>query len=65
MPPEDAARDIKLGAYASWDDTERILPNVMRCYQEFKNETHLPMDVPRMLTGMERLRGSRGEHTCL
>lgn len=27
MPVEGAARDIKLGAYASWSDAERILPN--------------------------------------
>ncbi|MBI4636156.1 MAG: MBL fold metallo-hydrolase [Candidatus Rokubacteria bacterium] len=65
MSPEDAARDIKLGVYASWREAERILPNVMRCYQEFRGETHLPMDLPRMLEGMERLRGRPSEHTCV
>jgi glyoxylase-like metal-dependent hydrolase (beta-lactamase superfamily II) len=65
MPAEDAARDMKLGVYASWSDAERILPNVMRCYQEFRNETHLPMDLPRMIEGMEQMRGQRGNHTCL
>src|SRR5439155_1578958 len=44
---------------------ERILPNVMRCYQEFRNELHLPLDLPRMLDGMERLRGRPTDHTCL
>ncbi|MFQ5899846.1 MAG: MBL fold metallo-hydrolase, partial [Candidatus Methylomirabilia bacterium] len=40
MPAEDAASDIKLGIYASWREAERVLPNVMRCYQEFRDETH-------------------------
>ena len=65
MDAEEAARDIKLGVYASWSDAERILPNVMRCYQEFRNELHLPLDLPRMLDGMERLRGRTADHTCL
>jgi len=65
MPAEAAARDIKLGVYASWHEAERLLPNVMRCYQEFRGETHLPIDIPGMLEGMERLRGARSTHTCL
>jgi glyoxylase-like metal-dependent hydrolase (beta-lactamase superfamily II) len=62
---EDAARDVKLGVYASWREAERILPNVMRCYQEFRDETHLAMDLGKMLEGMERLRGAPADHTCL
>jgi glyoxylase-like metal-dependent hydrolase (beta-lactamase superfamily II) len=67
MPAEAAARDIKLGLYASWHEAERLLPNVMRCYQEFRDETHLPLDIPAMLEGMERLRGRAGgaPHACL
>ena len=65
MSAEDAARDIELGVYAAWSDAERILPNVMRCYQEFRNELDQPIDLPRMLSGMERLRGARADHTCL
>jgi glyoxylase-like metal-dependent hydrolase (beta-lactamase superfamily II) len=65
MPAEDAARDIKLGVYASWREPERILPNVMRCYQEFRNETDRELDVPRMLEGMRALRGRPIDHTCL
>jgi cyclase len=68
MPAEAAAQDIRLGLYASWHEAERLLPNVMRCYQEFRDETHLALDLPAMLDGMERLR-TRGEgrrdHTCL
>jgi glyoxylase-like metal-dependent hydrolase (beta-lactamase superfamily II) len=65
MPAEAAARDIQLGVYASWSDPERILPNVSRCYQEFRDELHRPMDVPRMLAGMADLRGARSAHACL
>jgi len=65
MSEEDAARDIKLGVYASWREAERILPNVMRAYQEFRRETHLGLDLPRMLEGMERLRGAAGGHACV
>ena len=65
MSAEDAARDIKIGAFASWSDAERILPNVMRCYQEFRNEMDTPMDLPRMLAGMEALRGRASDRTCL
>ncbi|MBI1734760.1 MAG: MBL fold metallo-hydrolase [Candidatus Rokubacteria bacterium] len=65
MSPEDAARDIEIGAFASWSDAERILPNVMRCYQEFRAEMDQPMDLTRMLAGMEALRGSPSDHTCL
>jgi glyoxylase-like metal-dependent hydrolase (beta-lactamase superfamily II) len=65
MPAEAAARDLKLGVYASWSDAERVYPNVLRCYQEFRNEMDQPMDLPKMLAGMEALRGRRPEHTCL
>lgn len=65
MPAEVAARDIKLGVYASSREPERILPNVMRCYQEFRNETDRDLDLPAMLAGMRALRGRRAGHTCL
>jgi cyclase len=65
MPEEAAARDIKLGAYAAWREAERILPNVMRCYQEFRHETDQALDLVRMLEGMERLRGAPSQHACV
>lgn len=65
MPEEAAARDIKLGVFASWREAERLLPNVMRCYQEFRNETHLALDIARVLEGMERLRGGPSGHACV
>jgi cyclase len=65
MPAEAAAHDIKLGVYTAWREAERLLPNVMRCYQEFRDETHLALDIPQMLEGMARLRGSAPDHACL
>jgi cyclase len=65
LEPEEAAADIRLGIYARWREAERLLPNVMRCYQEFRNEPDAPLDLPRMLAGMERLRGRTVGHTCL
>ena len=65
MTAEEAARDIKLGVFVSWREAERILPNVMRCYQEFRNETHQEMDLERMIEGMEALRGRAASHACL
>jgi cyclase len=65
MPEEAAARDIKLGVYASWREAERLLPNVMRCYQEFRRETHIDLDVMRMLEVLERWRGAGSDHACL
>ena len=65
MSAEAAARDIKLGVYASWREPERILPNVMRCYQEFRDETDRDLDIPAMLAGMQALRGRRRGHACL
>jgi cyclase len=65
MPAEAAARDITLGVYASWREPERILPNVMRCYQEFRDETDRDLDIPAMLAGMRALRGRGPGHACL
>jgi len=65
MPVEAAARDIKLGVYAQWREAERILPNVMRCYQEFRQELDRPMDLKWMIDGMRRFKGSASDHACL
>jgi len=56
MPAEAAAADIKLGVYAAWSDAEPDSPNVMRCYQEFRASWTQPMDLPRMLAGMDAVR---------
>ena len=36
-PPREAAAAIDLGAYASWEEPERVAFNVARLYQEFGN----------------------------
>jgi cyclase len=63
MTEEQAARDVKLGIYASWREPERILPNIMRLYQEFRKELDTPIDVQRMFEGMRQLRAERHGHT--
>jgi cyclase len=65
LSPEEAARDIKLGPFRAWSDAERILPNVMRGYAEFQGQPDQPLDLPRMLAGMDALRGRAADHTCL
>lgn len=55
MSAQTAARDIKLGIYARWREPERILPNVMRLYQEFRSELHKPLDPDEVFEGMRQL----------
>jgi glyoxylase-like metal-dependent hydrolase (beta-lactamase superfamily II) len=62
MTAEQAARDVKLGIYARWREPERILPNIMRLYQEFSNELHQPLDVMKMFDGMRQLRAEWHGH---
>ena len=62
MTEEQAARDVKLGVYASWREPERILPNIMRLYQEFRNELDQPIDAQRMFAGMRQLRAEQHGH---
>ncbi len=64
MSPEEASRDVKLGIYARWREPERILPNLMRLYQEFQNELDQPIDRQRMMDGMRQLRAERHGHAA-
>jgi hypothetical protein len=34
----EAAKDIPLGSYATWGDSERIIVNVDRLYAEFRGD---------------------------
>jgi len=56
MTAQDAARDVKLGIYSKWREAERILPNVLRLYQEFRNELDQPLNPIEVFDGMRRLR---------
>lgn len=40
-PEEEAIRNIDLGEFADWTESERIIPNVARCYREFRGEIAL------------------------
>jgi cyclase len=64
MSTQQAARDIKLGVYARWREPERILPNVMRLYQEFRNELDQPLDLIAMFEGMRQLRTELHGHAA-
>jgi glyoxylase-like metal-dependent hydrolase (beta-lactamase superfamily II) len=64
MTAEQAARDVKLGIYARWREPERILPNIMRLYQEFRNELHQPLDAMSVFDGMRQLRAEWHGHAA-
>jgi glyoxylase-like metal-dependent hydrolase (beta-lactamase superfamily II) len=55
MSPDEASRDIKLGVYSGWREPERILPNIMRLYQEFRNELDTPLDAAAVFEQMRTL----------
>jgi hypothetical protein len=53
----EAARDIPLGDFADWSDSERIVVNVDTLYREFSGDSTAP-DLPQLLAGMAELAGS-------
>jgi glyoxylase-like metal-dependent hydrolase (beta-lactamase superfamily II) len=54
MEAFEAARDIALGDYASWGDSERIAVNVDRLYREFSGDDSAP-DVATLFGQMAEL----------
>jgi cyclase len=64
MTAEQAARDVKLGIYARWREPERILPNIMRLYQEFRDELDQPLDGVAVFEGMRKLRAEWHGHAA-
>jgi len=58
--PDDIAARILSDLFGA-----RVVEEDYRCYQEFRDELDQPMDLPRMLKGMERLRGARLDHACV
>jgi len=44
-PPQAVAERIKLGRFSRWGEAERIVPNVLRLYQEFDGAIDQPMDL--------------------
>jgi glyoxylase-like metal-dependent hydrolase (beta-lactamase superfamily II) len=57
MSSEDAARDIDLGAFADWSDSERIAVNVHSLYREFgaQEPPSGPMELFRRMAELARL----------
>ena len=64
MSAEQAARDVKLGIYARWREPERILPNILRLYQEFRNELDQPLDMLQVFKGMRQFRAELYGHAA-
>jgi glyoxylase-like metal-dependent hydrolase (beta-lactamase superfamily II) len=54
MDAFEAARDIALGDYASWGDSERVVVNVDRLYREFSGDDS-PADVRMLFERMAEL----------
>lgn len=44
-PPEEVVQRIKLGRFSQWGESERLIPNVHRLYQELRGEIDQPMDL--------------------
>ncbi len=44
-PAEEAVMAIDLGPYAAWAEPERIVPNVLRLYQDFSGAPWAPLDL--------------------
>ena len=56
MAAQDAAKDIALGNFANWLDSERIAVNVATLYREF-GDTSAPDNPVELFTQMAALRG--------
>ena len=59
MPAAEAATDIALGDYSSWDNTERNVINVDTLYREFSGDTS-PANVIELFGLMGKYSRSRG-----
>ena len=54
MDAFEAAKDIALGDYASWGDSERIVVNVDRLYREFSGDDS-PPEIPTLFSQMAEI----------
>jgi cyclase len=56
IPAWDAAREIygRLGRFGGWGEAERVYPNVLRLFQEFRGEVDEPLDLAETWGGMAR-----------
>jgi glyoxylase-like metal-dependent hydrolase (beta-lactamase superfamily II) len=54
MTAEEAARDISLGTFSAWSESERVGVNVDTLYREFRGD-HTPSDALRLFGLMAEL----------
>jgi len=60
VEPLDLARDLDLGRFAAWHDTERLVPNLHRAYAELRGEPRgAPLDALKMFEEMLAYNGGR------
>jgi cyclase len=60
VAPLDLARDLDLGRFANWHDTERLVPNLHRAYAELRGEPRgAPLDAIKMFEEMLVYNGGR------
>jgi cyclase len=55
MDEDAAARDIPVGVFSQWGESERLLPNVYRLYAQFRGDPEGPIDVVRAFAGMAEM----------
>lgn len=48
-PALEVARRVDLGHYSRWAEPERIVPNILRLYQEFDGTLDQPMELERVM----------------
>lgn len=60
MPAAEAAMAIDLGPYAAWGEPERVVPNVLRLYQDFSGAPWAPLDLAAMRGAQDAWLARRG-----
>ena len=60
MPSQDAARDIDLGRFAGWPESERLAANVACVYRELSGPGAAPAGGPALFGCMAELHTDRG-----
>ena len=60
VPAEQAVLQIDLGPYGVWGEPERVVPNVLRLYQDFSGAPWAPLDLASLRAGQEAWLAQRG-----
>lgn len=59
-PAEQAVRQFDLGPYAAWGEPERVVPNVLRLYEDFSGAPWTPLDLVALRGAQEAWLARRG-----